>query len=343
VAHVLVTGGTGFVGSACILKLLEEGHSVRTTVRNLAREPDVRAMIRQGGIEAGDRLAFVASDLGADPGWAEAVDGCDYVLHVASPIPPRSPKHEDDIIRPAREGTLRVLRAARDAGVKRVVLTSSFGAVGYGHPPRAEAFDETTWSDPAADVSAYIRSKILAERDAWDFVDREGGGLELCAINPTGIFGPVLGPDFSPSVQLIQRMLEGKMPGCPDVYFGIVDVRDLADLHVRAMTDPAAKGERFIATGGDHFPSILEMANVLRSRLGEQARKVPTRALPNWLVRLFALVNADAKETLFMLGYKRNATSAKAKGLLGWSPRSQEDALVASAESLIRLGLVKVG
>src|SRR5271166_196992 len=270
---VLVTGGSGFIGSHAILQLLAAGHQVRTTVRNLNREGDVRALLKTGGAEAGDRLTFFVADLEQDAGWAEAVASCDYVLHVASPFPPTVPKHENELIVPAREGALRVLRAARDVGVKRVVLTSSFAAIGYGHPPQNAPFDETNWTDPnAADVAPYTKSKTLAERAAWDFMAKEGGGLELSVVNPVGVFGPVLGPDYSTSILLVQRLMDGAMPGVPRLYFGVVDVRDVAGLHIRAMTHPAAKGERFLAVAGD-FMSMAEIAKVLKARMGDAAKR----------------------------------------------------------------------
>lgn len=338
---VLVTGGSGFVGSHCILQLLAQGHSVRTTVRNLAREGDVRAMLKVGGAEPGDRLSFHAADLENDKGWDEAVAGCDFVLHVASPFPPTLPKDENALIVPARDGALRVLRAARSAGVKRVVMTSSFAAIGYGHLPRTTPFDETDWTNPAGDdVRPYVKSKTVAERAAWDFISREGGGLELSVVNPVAVFGPVLGADYSTSILLLQRLLDGAMPGCPRLYFGIIDVRDAADLHLRAMTNPAAKGERFIAVTGD-FMSIREIATVLKSHLGAAARRVPTRQLPDWLVRLAALRDPAVQQITPELGKRKNATNAKARSMLGWSPRSREDAILAGAESLLRLGLVK--
>src|ERR1700733_11924584 len=204
---ILVTGGSGFIGSHCILQLLAAGHQVRTTVRSLKREADVRAMLKQGGAEPGNRLSFIAADLENDAGWPETVAGCDYVLHVASPFPASVPKHEDELIVPAREGALRVLRASRGAGVKRVVLTSSFAAIGYGHPAQETPFDETSWTDPAGDdVRPYVKSKTVAERAAWDFIAREGGELELSVVNPVGVFGPVLGPDYSTSILLVQRL-----------------------------------------------------------------------------------------------------------------------------------------
>jgi len=338
---VLVTGGSGFIGSHAILQLLNAGHRVRTSVRSLNREPDVRAMLKQGGSDPGDRLLFVAADLEMDSGWPTAVAGCDYVLHVASPFPASVPSHDDELIVPAREGALRVLRASRDAGVKRVVLTSSFAAIGYGHPPQEKPFDETFWTNPdAPGTTAYVKSKTIAERAAWDFIENEGAGLELSVVNPVGVFGPVLGPDFSTSILIVQRMLDGAIPGCPKLNFGAVDVRDTVDLHIRAMTDPAAKGERFLAVAGD-FMSILEIAQILKAHLGAAARKVPTRELPNWLVRLASLRDPAVKQILPELGKTKNATNAKARRILGWSPRSNQESILSTAESLIRLGLVK--
>ena len=337
---VLVTGGSGFVGSHTILQLLSAGHQVRTTVRSLKREADVRTMLKQGGAEPGDRLSFVAADLENDAGWPIAVSGCEYVLHVASPFPQNVPKHEDELIIPAREGTLRVLRASRDAGVKRVVLTSSFAAIGYGHKPQEAPFNETNWTDANGDdVRPYVKSKTLAERAAWDFIVKEGG-LELSVVNPVGVFGPVLGADYATSILLVQRLMDGAVPGCPQLYLGVVDVRDVADLHIRAMTHPAAKGERFLAVAGD-FVSMLDIAKVLKSRMGASAKKVPTRQLPNWLVRLAALRDPAVKQILPELGKMKNATNEKARRLLGWAPRSIEESIVATAESLVRLGLLK--
>jgi nucleoside-diphosphate-sugar epimerase len=337
---VLVTGGSGFVGCHCILQLLAAGYQVRTTVRNLKRETDVRAMLKAGGAEPGDRLSFIVAELESDAGWSEAVAGCEYVLHVASPLPASLPKHEDELIVPAREGTLRVLRAARDAGVKRVVFTSSFAAIGYGHEPQEKPFSETDWTNLNSDVAPYVKSKALAERAAWDFMAKQGGNLEFSVINPVGVFGPVLGPDYSASILFVQRLMDAAMPGCPRLYFGVVDVRDVADIHLRAMTNPAAKGERFLAVTGD-FMSMVEIAKLLKSRLGVAAKRVPTRELPNWLVRLAALRDPAIRLILPELGKYKNATNKKAKRILGWTPRSNEDSILATAESLIRLGLLK--
>jgi nucleoside-diphosphate-sugar epimerase len=339
--RVLVTGGSGFIGAHCILQLLDAGYEVRTTVRNLQREGDVRAMLEEGGAPSAGRLTFVAADLERDAGWPEAVAGCEYVLHVASPLPPSVPKDENELIMPAREGTLRVLRASRGAGVKRVVVTSSFAAIGYGHQEREKPYDETDWTDADAEgLQPYHKSKTLAERAAWDFISNEGQGLELSVVNPVGVFGPVLGPDYSASILLVQRLMDGALPGCPQLYFGVVDVRDVADLQLRAMQHPAAKGERFLAVAGD-FLSMVGVAKVLKRHMGAAAKRVPTRELPNWVVRLAALRDPAVKLISPELGKKKNGSNEKARTWLGWTPRSNEEAVVATAESLLRLGLLK--
>jgi dihydroflavonol-4-reductase len=338
---VLVTGGTGFIAQHCIIALLQAGFRVRTTLRTLAREDEVRAHLARGGAEPGERLSFVTADLCADAGWAEATTGCTYVMHSASPTPSGDQVSEDDWIRPAVQGNLRVLRAARDAGVKRVVLTSAFGAVGMGHEPMNRPFNETDWSRLTSKIAPYQKSKTLSERAAWEFIRTEGKGLELAAINPTAVLGPVLGADYSHSIRLIKNMMDG-MPGCPKVNSGFVDVRDVADLHLRAMTDPAANGERFLAISGRSL-WFAEVAKVLRERLGDAASKVPTRTITNVVVRLGAITNPALRGVLPFLGLNMNATSEKAVRLLGWSPRPAEDAIVASAQSLLSLGLLDRG
>ena len=342
-ARVLVTGGTGFVGAHCLVQLLAAGHETRATVRDLKRESDVRAMLREGGAgEVDERLKLFRADLSADAGWPEAAAGCDYVLHVASPFPSTVPKDENELIAPARDGALRVLKAARDAGVKRVVLTSSFAAIGYGAPKdRTAAFTEKDWTnlnDPS--VQPYPKSKTIAERAAWDFIAREGGTLELAVVNPVLVLGPVLGPDTSPSILFISRLLDGSLPGCPDLSFGVVDVRDVADLHLRAMIAPAARGERFLATAGD-FVSVREIAGMLKDGLGAAARKVPTRRLPSWLVRIVGLFDPQVKGIVPELGKHKNAFNEKARRLLGWAPRTTKEAVLATARSLSELKLLK--
>ncbi|WP_346949261.1 aldehyde reductase [Dyella sp.] len=335
---VLVTGGTGFIAQHCMLALLRQGYRVRTTVRSLAREAEVRAQLKVGGAEPGERLSFVRADLVDDAGWAEAAAGCRYVLHGASPTPSGEQRHEDDWVRPAVDGNLRVLRAARDAGVKRVVLTSAFGAICAGHKDMKRPFDESDWSDLSGEVWLYQKSKTLAERAAWDFIAKEGRGLELSAVNPVGVLGPVLGADYSHSIRLIKNLLDGQF-ATAKINCGFADARDVADLHLLAMAHPAARGERFLATGGESM-WMVDVAKVLRRRMGAAAGKVSTRVLPNWVIRLGALRDPVMRGIVPLLGVTMNATSQKAIRLLQWAPRSQEEAIVATAESLVRLGLV---
>jgi nucleoside-diphosphate-sugar epimerase len=332
---VLVTGGSGFIGAHCIKRLHEDGYRVRTTVRSLSREPEVRDMVGDGPLDV------VAADLTADAGWAEAVAGCEYVLHVASPFPLGQPKHEDELIVPARDGALRVLRAAREAGVRRVVLTSSFAAIGYGHGRSDTVFDETSWTDvDGPGVSAYAKSKTVAERAAWDFVEAHQGSPELAVVNPVAVLGPLLGADASTSIELVKRLIDGSMPGTPKVAYGVVDVRDVADLHVRAMTAPGAAGERFLALGED-FRWIREMGDWLREAFPARAKKIPKRELPNILVRAGSLFDGSLRQLTPELGVRKRATNEKARRMLGWTPRSDREAVVATAESLLTLGVVE--
>jgi len=338
---VLVTGGSGFIAMHCIARLLAAGHRVRASVRAHQREPQVRATLKAAGADAGERLSFVVADLTGDAGWAEAATGCDFVLHVASPFPLDVPRHADELIVPARDGALRVLRAARDAGIRRVVQTSSFAAIGYGHAQLDRPFDEHDWSKPDGEgISAYAKSKTLAERAAWDFMAREGGAMELAVVNPVGVFGPVLGADFSTSIEIVKRMLDGALPALPRLRFGVVDVRDVADLHLLAMTHPEAAGERFLAVAGE-FVSLREIGQMLKRRLGDAARRVPTHELPDWLLRVVALFDGSVGQIVPELGKRKNAVGDKARRVLGWSPICAEDAVVATAESLIALGLLK--
>ncbi|MBB4099355.1 SDR family oxidoreductase [Sphingomonas kyeonggiensis] len=331
---VLVTGGSGFVAGHCILQLLEQGHFVRSTLRSLAKEAMVRDILQNAGMVHSDRLSFVAADLLRDDGWTKAMAGMNVVLHVASPVQPGQVASEDEVIIPAREGTLRVLRAARAAGVKRVVLTSAFHAVSWGHPHDGHMFTEADWTIlDGPGVDAYGKSKTLAERAAWDFIATEGGGLELTTMLPVAVMGPVMGKDVSGANHIVQRMLEGAMPVVPNLFIPVVDVRDVASAHVMAMTNPAAAGERFLLSNGRAL-SLKEIGAIIRAALGDAARRVPMRALPNFLVRIAARFNTEMRPFVPDLGYAKKTSNDKAQRVLGWTPREPREAIIAAATSL---------
>lgn len=334
---VLVTGGSGFLGGWCVVELLRRGYGVRTTVRDLGREAELRAAIAPE-VDADDRLAVLAADLLSDEGWKDAVAGCDYVLHVASPFPPTQPKDPDELIVPAREGTLRVLRASLEAGVERVVVTSSIAAVTGGRERPSRPLDERDWSDPGnPKLSAYARSKTVAERAAWDFAEERGATERLAVVNPGAILGPLLSADRSFSIQMVERLLRG-MPGAPRIGFSVVDVRDVVELELLAMTGPEAGGERFVATV--RFMWMAEVAAVLRERLGEDAAKVPKRSIPDFLVRAMALFDPSVRSITGQLGKKTELSSEKARAKLGWSPRPVEETIAACGRSLLDKGVV---
>ena len=316
---VLVTGGTGYVGTQLIAALLRDGRQVRATVRSLDREAEVRAAVRRGAADDSG-LEVVAAGLTADEGWAAAAAGCAEVHHTASPM--IQSENPDEVVVPAREGTLRVLRTARDAGARRVVLTSSFAAVGYSPKPGAE-YTEDDWTDPdTPGLAAYPRSKAIAERAAWDFIEREGGDTELTVVNPTFILGPTLTAQARSSLQLTKAMLDGTMPVVRRQRFGVADVRDVADLHIRAMAAPAAAGRRFLCLADGPTISFLEMAQLLRDRLGPLAARVPTEEAPGPEPRRLIIHNDRAKQEL------------------GWRPHPAETTIVETAESLRDLGLL---
>jgi nucleoside-diphosphate-sugar epimerase len=334
---VLVTGGTGYVARACIAELLEKGYNVRTTIRGPEKQAAVRKAVDGNG-KIGDRLEFALADLLSDDGWDDAVRGCRYVLHVASPLGLGSATPEE-MVETARAGTLRVLAAAVRSGIERVVMTSAANASSPVSYEEEGITDETLWTDPdAPGLIPYRRSKTLAEKAAWDFMEREGGSTSLTTVLPGAVFGPALSPDNLNSVQVIGRMLRGELPGIPRIGFEIVDVRDLADIHVRAMTAPAAAGQRFLATG--EFLWMSEIAETLRSNCGDAAAKVPTFTLPDEQVRKMAEVQPAMREIAVALGRKNRHTTEKAKALLGWTPRPARDSVIDCGRSLISWGLV---
>ncbi|AUD06077.1 SDR family oxidoreductase [Spirosoma pollinicola] len=337
---VLVTGGTGALGVHCILQLLDKGYRVKTTIRSINKKNVVIEMLKTGGITSADNLTFIEADLTKDTNWDQAMNGCQYVLHIASPTHADAKVSEDQMIRPAVEGTLRVLKAARKAGIKRVIMTSSFGAVGFSNKKQNSETTEADWTDPhEKGLSAYEKSKTLAEQAAWNFIRQEGGGLELATINPVAIFGPSLGASKSPSLGILTFLLAGSMKAIPDIELNVVDIRDVADLHIRAMTNPDAKGQRFIATA-DGKISMPEIALLLKNKRSDVAQKVPTGILPNWVLSIVALFNAQAKQSVALLAINRNVSNAKARNVLGWTPRAtQEDAILASMDSIIQQGV----
>jgi nucleoside-diphosphate-sugar epimerase len=328
---VLVTGGGGYLAGHCIVDLLRLGFRVRATLRSASREAALRAAIGKV-IDPTDRLAIAIADLNEDAGWYAAVAGCDYVLHVASPLGNQATRDSDALLLPARQGTLRVLRAATQANVRRVVVTSSTAA---STPASVtEVGDEAIWTgDRHPTLNAYRRSKIAAERAAWDFMAAASGRTTLTTILPGGILGPVLSTSNLGSVQFIERLLTGKLPGVPDLGFCVVDVRDLADLHVRAMLAPEAAGERFIATG--EFRSMDEIAGMLRAELGARASKVPRRRLPSSLLRMLAWFVPSLRSLTPLLGRRQLFSSAKAQRVLGFSPRPATVTVVDCARSLL--------
>jgi nucleoside-diphosphate-sugar epimerase len=337
---VLVTGASGFVAMQCIVELLRAGWRVRGTLRDLARGEAVAAIVGRE-VDAGERLSFVHADLAADRGWAEAVAGCRFVLHVASPVPAARPARADDVIIPARDGTLRVLRAASAARVERVVMTSSTTAVFYGRArDGSKIYDEADWSVLSDAIGAYERSKTLAERAAWDYVgsltapDR----LELVTLLPGAVLGPVLGKELSVSGEIVRKLLARELPGCPDLGWALVDVRDVAIAHVTAMTHPRAAGQRFILAS-EHV-AMREIAGILAARFTPLGFKIPLRRVPSWLLKLIAMWDKTVALVVPELGQRQDVSNARAVAVLGWQPRGVAAMVVDMADSMIRHGVV---
>ena len=341
--QVLVTGASGYVAGHCILRLLERGYRVRGTLRSLDRAEAVRQWLTRarGGVDPGAALAFVAAELTEKSGWDPAMADVDFVLHVASPLPATIPKDADSLIRPAREGTLNVMHAAARASVVRVVQTSSAAAVMYGcDHPNERIFTERDWTDAThPDNVPYTRSKTLAERAAWAELPRLPRALEWVAIQPGLVLGPVLDKDASVTVEIVALLLNGELPGLPNLGYAVVDVRDLAELHVLAMTAPQAPGQRYIGAG--QFVSMSDIARILKDRVGELASRVPSRRLPDVLVRLVGLFDSKVRGQLFELGKVRRPSSKKAETELGWSSRAVEQTIADTARSLQAVGALK--
>lgn len=336
---VLVTGATGFIAQHTIVQLLEAGYRVRGTVRSLSKADHVRSVIA-GASEGVERLEFVEADLTRDEGWAEAVQGCDYVLHMASPLPSRPPQHEDELIVPARDGALRVLQAAVAEGVRRVVMTSSVAAVIYGHARDGKRqYDEGDWTQITDEVGAYERSKTLAELAAWSFMERaESSATEFCTINPGLVLGPLLDAEVKTSGELVRKLLARELPGCPDVGYAVVDVRDVAAAHVEALSRPEAAGKRFVLA--IEHASMRDIAGILLEEFGPRGYRVPTRRVPGWVLRIAGVFDATARLAVQELGKRQDLRNDRARALLGFRPRTLRDMVVDMGDSMITHGVV---
>ena len=339
---VLVTGGSGFVAMHIILQLLQKGYHVKTTVRSLKSKDKIIDALKANGITNTENLSFAETELTKDDNWATAMEGCYYVLSVASPVFFEIPNDENEAIRPAVEGIKRILKFAKNADVKRVVMTSNFGAVGFSQTDNNRETTEADWTDPnLKGLSVYEKSKTLAEMAAWDFIKKEGGKLEFATINPVAIFGPSLNEHISGSLDIVKHLLDGTMNPVPPIPLNLVDVRDVADLHIRAMESPKANGQRFIATADGQI-SIPEIAKFLIKTNPEITSKVSTKSIPVFAVKLASLFNAKAKEGVMFMNMNRKVSNAKARKLLDWKPiGTNEEIILASVDSMKKYGIAK--
>ncbi|PRP87290.1 dihydrokaempferol 4-reductase [Planoprotostelium fungivorum] len=340
---VLVTGGTGLIALHCIKECFSQGFTVRTTIRSESKKDAIMDSLKRAGIpsEHLDQLQFTVADLLQDDGWNAAVEGCTYILHVASPFPENmNPSDENELIAPARDGTLRVLKAAKAAGtVKRVVVTSSIAAVCYGITPSNQngLFTEEDFTDENSPSfnNAYVKSKTIAEKAAWEYIRGEGVGLEMATVNPAAVFGPPLRPDGnSTTIGMVEKLLDGSLPAVPRLRLSLVDVRDVATLHLLAMTKPEAANQRYIAVASSTSFSFMDMCNVLRTKLGDRAQNLPTREIPDWLTRILSYVVPMMKSLKGEIGQDRRFSNQKALDL-GWNPKSPEESLTSAAEAVL--------
>lgn len=338
---VLVTGGTGFVGMQIVLQLLQKGYRVKTTIRSLKSKDKLIEILKANGITAFDALSFVETELTKDDNWEKAMQDCKYVLSVASPVFFEKPKNEEEAIRPAVEGILRILKFSKKEGVQRVVMTSNFGAVGFSQTDKSRETTEADWTNiNTKGLSVYEKSKTLAERAGWDYISREGGDLEFTTINPVAILGPSLNAHVSGSFHLLQNLLNGTLKVVPNIPLNVVDVRDVADLHIRAMTVPAANGQRFIASADEQI-TLPEIAALLRSKRPEVSQKVSSKRLPDWVLRFASLFNSQAKEGALLMKMNRYVSNSKAKSMLAWKPiATQEETILAAVDSMVKYNLI---
>lgn len=329
--RVLVTGGTGFLGSHILLKLLQQGYMVRTTVRSLSGKDKVLDMLKAHGIKETGTIDFVVADLSKDDGWDDAMDSCDFVLSVASPVFFEKPKNEEDAMRPAVEGIIRVLKAAKKAGVVRVVMTSNYGAVGFSSKDKKKQVTEKDWTDVhEKGLSIYEKSKLVAEKEAWAYMKGEGKGMEFVTVNPVAIFGPSLSEHLSGSFELLNGIVDGTMSRVPNIPLNIVDVRDVADMHVKAMNVKEAAGKRFIASSKGQI-TLPEIANLIKQKRPLMAEKITGKTLPDWVIKVGALANAHIREGALLLSLNRNVSTEQAKKILNWKPVYGQEEIILSA------------
>lgn len=335
---ILVTGANGFIGLHTVLHFLKSGYHLCATVRTEAQKEKVRQTLAKH-IDT-NQLEFIFADLTNDKGWEQAVAGCDFVLHLASPFPTDAPKDENELIIPAREGTLRVLRAAQNAGVKRVVLVSSVAAITGGHERENRTFNESDWTDTSKTDYIYSKSKTLAEQAAWDFISsaENKNGMELVSVNPSNVFGPVLDNRHHTSTEWFLTLMRREIPGLTRTQLHFVDVRDLVNMIEKAMITPNAAGKRFIANGASI--QLQEFALILDRNLASRGYRVPTRVLPDWLVRFFAIFVPKTKPVVDALGWTYIISTERAQSVLGWQPRPYEGTIIEMAQSLIEQGMV---
>lgn len=334
---VLVTGGTGFIGLHCLQQLLDKGYKVRTTIRSESRKQEVLEAMKKHSSNC-ENLEFYIADLLKDDGWKEAVEGSKYVLHVASPFFLGEPENEDVFIKPAVEGTLRVLKACADADVQKVVLTSSFAAVGYGHPREKEVYTEEDWSSVDGEISAYAKSKTLAEKAAWEFVENleESKKFDLTVINPVAVTGPMLTSDIGSSNDFLLKLISGSMPACPKIHMGYIDVRDVAKAHIFSMTEEKTNGERIIVSENEMF--FAEVGKTLNEA---GFKKSPTKELPNFLVKIMSFFVGELKTLLSALDRKGDIDKTKAERFFDWEYISTEQSVTETAQQLQEMGLTK--
>ncbi|URZ87857.1 SDR family oxidoreductase [Floricoccus penangensis] len=338
---ILVTGGTGFLATNIIMQLLEKGYDVKTTIRNISSKDKIITTLENNNVANIDMLSFAEADLSSDENWLKIMKDRDYVLSVASPVFFEIPKDENEVMKPAIEGIIRILRNARDAGVKRVVMTSNFGAVGFSQKNTLVPTTENDWTNPEeAGLSAYEKSKLLAEKAAWDFIKNEGNGMEFTTVNPVAIFGPALSNHLSGSFDLFNMLLDGKTKAYPNLPLNIVDVRDVADIHIRAMENSQANGQRFIASADGQI-SMEEIAKIIREKRPQLYNNVTKRKIPNWIIAIGALFNKQAKEGKLMLSISRNVSNDKVKSILDWnSTRTNEEIILSSIDSMLDCNLI---